>query len=204
MIRKLVLVLVALIALSGCEWKASLTTGGGGQVAWSCGTHHYLMLIDPKATVAPWVPGVIRDAIAEWSRLTGDSWVEDGTTDEVPQAPSWTPDDPTVIGVADVASSPLFSAGTRWGFGWARQGNDGNIDSGFAMVLAGPGWNPVDTRATLRHELGHLAGLAHVSDPGEVMDPDGLRSRYGPGDRLGLRIAGGCLTRWKLGVRLVP
>jgi hypothetical protein len=42
-------------------------------------------------------------------------------------------------------------------------------------------------RAIVLHELGHLVGLAHVSDQSELMNADnvGLLD-YGPGDREGL------------------
>lgn len=37
------------------------------------------------------------------------------------------------------------------------------------------------------HELGHLVGLAHIEDRGELMHPWSSRLRdFGPGDREGL------------------
>jgi Matrixin len=47
------------------------------------------------------------------------------------------------------------------------------------------------------HELGHLVGLAHVRDPGELMAESNLERRdLGPGDRQGLAAvgAGSCHT----------
>ncbi|MFC4785619.1 matrixin family metalloprotease [Nocardioides sp. MAHUQ-72] len=42
-------------------------------------------------------------------------------------------------------------------------------------------------QAIVDHELGHVVGLAHVSDPGELMYKDNVgRTTYGPGDREGL------------------
>lgn len=46
--------------------------------------------------------------------------------------------------------------------------------------------------ATLLHEFGHLLGLAHVDDTGEIMarHPGDGPVRFGPGDRDGLRAVG--------------
>lgn len=45
--------------------------------------------------------------------------------------------------------------------------------------------------ALLLHELGHLVGLDHVDDAGELMYPDGIaRTGYGPGDLEGLAAVG--------------
>lgn len=50
-------------------------------------------------------------------------------------------------------------------------------------------------QAVLDHEFGHLVGLDHVDDPGELMNEENLgQTSYGPGDREGLRRLGeiGC------------
>ncbi|MCW2852851.1 MAG: Matrixin [Nocardioides sp.] len=44
--------------------------------------------------------------------------------------------------------------------------------------------------AIVLHELGHLVGLAHVDDPGELMHPTTETTELGPGDRSGLAILG--------------
>lgn len=47
-------------------------------------------------------------------------------------------------------------------------------------------------QAIIDHEFGHLVGLAHVDDPGELMNAGNLgRTTYGPGDREGLARLGG-------------
>ncbi|GAA5164954.1 hypothetical protein GCM10023321_54310 [Pseudonocardia eucalypti] len=46
-------------------------------------------------------------------------------------------------------------------------------------------------RAVIMHELGHVVGLDHVSDPRELMAPVNTgQTELGPGDRQGLAIAG--------------
>jgi predicted Zn-dependent protease len=48
-----------------------------------------------------------------------------------------------------------------------------------------------EMRAILDHELGHVVGLAHVHDPGELMYDDNVgRSTFGPGDLQGLARVG--------------
>lgn len=51
---------------------------------------------------------------------------------------------------------------------------------------------------TLLHEFGHLVGLDHVHDSGEIMQPDGGgATSYGPGDLAGLHYLGkahGCIA----------
>lgn len=47
-------------------------------------------------------------------------------------------------------------------------------------------------QAIVDHEFGHLVGLGHVDDPGELMNDDNVgRTTYGPGDREGLARLGG-------------
>lgn len=47
------------------------------------------------------------------------------------------------------------------------------------------------TRAVIMHELGHVVGLAHVTDPRELMAPVNTgQTELGPGDRQGLAAAG--------------
>lgn len=54
------------------------------------------------------------------------------------------------------------------------------------------GSDRAEPQAILDHELGHLVGLDHVRDPGELMSEVNLgRTGYGPGDREGLARLGG-------------
>jgi Matrixin len=49
-----------------------------------------------------------------------------------------------------------------------------------------------EAQAIVDHEFGHLVGLDHVDDPGELMNSENIgRTTYGPGDREGLARLGG-------------
>jgi hypothetical protein len=51
--------------------------------------------------------------------------------------------------------------------------------------------SPARVRVVILHELGHLVGLDHVNDPGELMYSDNVGVlEFGPGDRQGLAILG--------------
>ena len=57
-------------------------------------------------------------------------------------------------------------------------------------IMARPG-GPAQVRAIVLHELGHLVGLDHVDDPGELMYAKNVgRLDLGPGDREGLAALG--------------
>ncbi len=107
-----------------------------------------------------------------------------------------------LIGWVDQASFPLV-AGDIAGIGGssvvAPEGpgseryvtGQGALDRDwFAEAVARPGGD-ADARAVVRHELGHLVGLDHVSDPGELMaESNSGVTTLGPGDRQGLAAVG--------------
>jgi hypothetical protein len=89
----------------------------------------------------------------------------------------WPEDDPDGLGFAE----PHIS-GASYDGGW---------------VMLNPTIRNAPTgliRRLVLHELGHLHGLAHVDDPGELMDPTLAADDWGPGDLVGLftTLDGGC------------
>jgi hypothetical protein len=69
------------------------------------------------------------------------------------------------------------------------RGRDVYVTASITFASAGIGRSV--RRAIAEHEIGHLLGLAHVSDPHQMMYPTvGRVSDYGAGDRAGLRRLG--------------
>jgi hypothetical protein len=158
----------------------------------------------------------VQEAVRRISAATGIVFVDDGVTDELPtreRAPShtaryggvwspiliaWVAPDQTDIPFgheghdAAAVARPLFPGSGKeiYVSGWVAV----NLDDPNP-----PGWTyPGDQGPTILLELGHVMGLDHVPDEGELMQPaGGGMTDLGPGDRQGLRLLGrraGCLV----------
>ena len=161
----------------------------------------------------------VKDAFARLGAVTGIHFVDAGPTTEQHVAfghrkssnpalygPGWAP---ILISWASDAVEPML-AGNVLGYGgsssyWAGSSDEAYVTGEviFDTDLTGlrPGFGPGLTRGNLAlHELGHVVGLDHVQDRGQVMypsispsSPDG----YAGGDLAGLTQLGagaGCLT----------
>jgi hypothetical protein len=153
---------------------------------------------------------LVRQAVAAVSKATGLKFVEDATTTETPnqkRAPyqpsrygkRWAPvliawTNPTEVpslkgNVAGWGGSIAFSEGTS-SFGYVS--GYAYLDTAQLKAMQSPAGNAVAVRAVIEHELGHVVGLAHVSDPRQLMYPQTKgQTGYGAGDFRGLAIAGG-------------
>jgi hypothetical protein len=186
----------------------------GSPLRWNpCETIHYV--INPSGAPEGSVEDV-HEAIRRVSRATGIAFAYDGLTDELPTrtrlpiqrdrygerwAPvliAWVDPDETDISfdreghqAAAVASPSRPLTGEEiFVSGYVALNAEDPNPPGF-------GW-PGAQGPVLLHELGHIMGLAHVREPGEIMEKSGGGvTDYGPGDLEGLRKLGrdaGCLT----------
>jgi len=142
---------------------------------------------------------IIDTAIGRISAASGLEFEDHGRTDDT-DFEGRDPGDPVLIGFAPAGSVKGLSVGSR------RVGLGGStaVDSGIGhlayrtgMVALRSDWfsDPhvptAQKTAVVMHELGHVLGLAHVTDTGELMSAsnDG-QTTLGPGDREGLALLG--------------
>jgi hypothetical protein len=133
---------------------------------------------------------LVPDAVARVSAVTGLQFVYDGSTDEAPSQPRdpFQPDRygdrwaPLLITWDEVSENADLAADVAGLGGSTPVGRAGGplvyvtgsvaLDAAqFTDILARPGGADV-ARAIVLHELGHAVGLAHVSDPTQLMYPE--------------------------------
>jgi hypothetical protein len=153
---------------------------------------------------------LLPQALAEVSAATGLQFIDDGATDEAPAAsrPNFLPDRygdrwaPVLIAWSTPAEFSELSGPVIGLAGSEPVSADGDqlaLVSGQVVldadqlgeVLSLNGGRAVAV-ATITHELGHLVGLAHVSDQRQLMYPSArpLVATFGRGDLTGLAALG--------------
>jgi len=219
------LVLVVLLAAGSVafglgHWRHGeytfIASIGGHPYRWNpCAPVHYVV----NLRNAP--PGALHDVTVVASRVeaaTGMNLVYDGPTDEPPSR-SREPYEPDRYGhrwapVLIAWVSPVPGDGSQWtstGPQFAglstpqvpRGGFGGDVYvSGWIVIntdsVSGPGFAAPDEEGpVLQHEFGHVVGLGHTTEWGELMNPvGGGMTDWGPGDLEGLAKLGrqdGCL-----------
>jgi hypothetical protein len=182
------------------QFMAKQPGAGAQPVAWDpCEPVHYEV---NTAGAPPHAMALVSGAIREVSRATGLKFEYEGLTDARPrwkssELPFLTARRPVLVSWATESEVPQL-AGQVAGIGGplARPARDGRLhyvsggvtldSASFAALDAQPEGASLQ-RAIVLHELGHLIGLAHVSDPAELMYADNVgHLDYGPGDRTGL------------------
>lgn len=185
-----------------------MTTADGSPVTYDpCRPLHYV--VNPTGMPHGGME-LVRSSIREISAASGLAFVEDGVTLEplvegrAPRQPQrygdrWAP---VLIGWVDGARFPFASAdiagvGGSSVFAPKGPGSERYVSGQIALsrdwfttAVTRPDGD-ANARAVVMHELGHLVGLAHVRDPGELMaESNWGRRDLGPGDRQGLAAVG--------------
>jgi hypothetical protein len=157
--------------------------------------------------------GLVQDVLEDIGAYTGLSFEVEGTTDEgvSPDRPGFQPMRygdrwaPVLIAWSDPAEDPRLDGGTAGVAGSTFiQTPEGEVYVTGDASLDGPGLSRIIAAGgrrgrsyagdVIRHELGHLVGLAHVDEPTELMFPEGREAGllgFGTGDVRGLYELGG-------------
>jgi hypothetical protein len=154
---------------------------------------------------------LIRDAIRRISAATGLTFTEDGITQERPARTQrqlvqpqrygqrWAP---VLIAWVDEAEYPLVDGNVAGVGGSSFADPDGPESARYVTGQIALDWEDLSpvleendgyavARAVVMHELGHVVGLDHVSDPGELMAAvNSGQTDLGAGDRQGLAKVG--------------
>jgi hypothetical protein len=176
----------------------------GSPVAWDpCRPVHYVVRPDGAPAGGD---TLVRWAFGQISGATGLSFVDDGAVTEAPDAerPSFQPERygdrwaPVLIAWSNPTEWPPLAHGIlgRAGpapFGFVGRDNERFVSgqavfNGPALALQLGTGDDNKARAVLLHELGHLVGLGHVTDPFQVMFASNTYPlpSYRSGDRRGL------------------
>jgi hypothetical protein len=195
-------------APSGSGGYSFLRTRDDGvtPVTWDrCQPVHYVMRPDGAP---PQAAHEVRVALAMVSRATGLVFVDDGMTDEAPteDRPSYQPERygdrwaPVLLAWSRETETPRLAGGVL-GFGGPQLWDPGSgpryvtgmvvFDIDDVRRLGGFE-RGTHVRPILLHELGHLVGLAHVTDRGQVMwhEDEMPYGAYMAGDLRGLERLG--------------
>lgn len=168
------------------RYRAMATTRAGAPVRWPCGTHEVHVQDAPsRRHVAH-----LRAALGQLSRATGQTWRLADPLDVDTESDDYT-GSPVVVRFLETEGYAGLTTLWREGDSWSGGLVNINTDVDYVGAPAAPkDWERL--RTLLLHEIGHLAGLGHVSDPALVMSDWGsARHRtYSPGDLEGLAALG--------------
>jgi hypothetical protein len=197
------------------EYRFLETDDSGHPARWNpCEPIHYVVNLGhaPAGSLLD-----VQEAVQRVSDATGISFAYDGYTDEVPflHRDPYQPDRygdqwaPVVIAWTSPTGTDIpFHKNGHVAAGIASPelpyGNTGNVFvSGWVVINVNdpnpPGFDTTGEQGpVVQHELGHIVGMGHAKEQGELMEPSGGgMTDWGPGDLEGLKKLGrgaGCLT----------
>lgn len=171
--------------------------GSDAPVGWNpCEEIHYE--VNPDGAPEEW-ESLIGSAVDEISERTGLGFTYDGTTDDRDFGDRYSSGQsapPVLIGFADADEVPDLEGDVAGLGGATAVGLNQRYGyvTGMAVFdtdtfdrLDGRTGGETAMRSIILHELGHVVGLAHVDDRGEIMYGEALaRTTFGTGDRKGL------------------
>lgn len=190
----------------GTGWTAEYVDDAGLPARWDpCRPVHYVV---QAGAVPSGGRADLAEALTRLSSASGLRFVDDGDTAELPgrRRESYQPQRyghrwaPVLIGWVPPEATDLPLGGGVQGITSAVAlpgGGGGSLVTAQVVLDAShplhAGFGPGQTDGeVLLHELGHLVGLGHVSDPTQVMftTTTEAESQYGAGDRAGLAALG--------------
>ena len=170
--------------------------GSDEPVSWNpCKEIHYV--INPEGAPEGW-ESMITEAVAEVEDRTGLEFAYDGTSEDrnfTDRYASNQQQRPVLIGWSDSDEEPALKGDVAGLGGATAAGINNHVAYVTGMVILDTDvFDRLDNnegrpyaRAIVLHELGHVVGLDHVDDKGEIMYADGgTRTTYGAGDLKGL------------------
>ncbi|MBB2921288.1 matrixin family metalloprotease [Cellulomonas cellasea] len=179
--------------------------GGTVPVAWSpCRPIHYV--VNPAGAPVGFAD-TVAVAMRELSGLTGLVFVDDGVTAEaaVEQRGAYQPNlygdrwAPVIVQFTDETADPGL-AGRVAGMAGVQAVADpttglqhfttGSVHLDVTLLAQPSNGAEAVYLSVLRHELGHLIGLAHVENPTQIMNATAFVETYQEGDLAGLAVLG--------------
>jgi hypothetical protein len=167
-------------------------------VGWDpCEPIHYV--VNPDGAPAQW-QDIVENSVELVEKASGFDFTFDGESDERSFGQQPVLDDkthPVLIAWADPSEEPKLK-GKAVGIGGstpAQRGAKVRFVAGIVVLDAEAaeqmsfGGRSKDEELILAHELGHVLGLDHVDDSGELMNPQFVgQNGFGDGDKRGLAI----------------
>ncbi len=161
-----------------------------------------LVIVENDALAPKGTDGILEEAVAEVSGLTGLRMRVAGSTGEQPVADQTrSARQPALVAWTTPERIPQLAGDVAGLGGSTAVGGGGDLRVRYVsgqVALDAPQLGEIldrdgraEVKAVVLHELGHLVGLAHTGDETQLMHAENVgRTDFGIGDRTGLKILG--------------